>query len=471
MQFLPRIKQSTGAVINITTGGGHGMTLEERLAAPLRAKPEMCSLNMGSMNFGLFPLLEKYKEFKHPWEQRHLEMTRDFIFRNTFADIERILKDLGEACGTRFEFECYDVGHLYNLAHFLDRGMVKPPLFVQTIFGILGGIGADPENLVHMKRIADKLFGDSYAWSILAAGRHQLPLVSMGAIMGGNVRVGLEDSLWIGRGKLARAMPIRLALSVRSSRIYRSKSPHPTRHERCSRSRAATQSRSEPGPGGMIDKQVRSLAEAVAGIPDGAIVLCAGFGGAGLPDALCEAVIEQGARDLTIVANNAGTGRTGLAALLATGRVKRIICSFPRSSGSVVFEELYATGRIELELVPQGIISERMRCAAAGLGGFYSPVSVGTRLAEGKEHREIDGRVYVLEKPLKGDVALLAADRGDRWGNLTYRKSARNFNPTMAMSASLSIAQVRQVVELGKIDPEMVITPGIFVDRLVEVPG
>jgi 3-oxoadipate CoA-transferase, alpha subunit len=221
----------------------------------------------------------------------------------------------------------------------------------------------------------------------------------------------------------------------------------------------------------MIDKRVRNLAEAVAGIPDGAIILCAGFGGAGLPDALCEAVVEQGARDLTVVANNAGTGRTGLAALLAAGRVKRIICSFPRSSGSVVFEELYAAGRIELELVPQGIISERMRCAAAGLGGFYSPVSVGTRLAEGKEHREIDGRMYVLETPLKGDVALLSADRGDRWGNLTYRKSARNFNPTMAMSASLSIAQVRQVVELGEIDPEMVITPGIFVDRLVEVPG
>jgi 3-oxoadipate CoA-transferase alpha subunit len=221
----------------------------------------------------------------------------------------------------------------------------------------------------------------------------------------------------------------------------------------------------------VIDKRVRNLAEAVAGIPDGATVLCAGFGGAGLPDALCEAVIEQGARDLTVVANNAGTGRTGLAALLATGRVKRIICSFPRSSGSVVFEELYAAGRIELELVPQGVISERMRCAAAGLGGFYSPVSVGTRLAEGKEHREIDGRLYVLEKPLKGDVALLAADRADRWGNLTYRKSARNFNPTMAMAANLSIAQVRHVVELGEIDPEMVITPGIFVDRLVEVPG
>jgi len=219
----------------------------------------------------------------------------------------------------------------------------------------------------------------------------------------------------------------------------------------------------------MIDKRVRSLAEAVAGIPDGAIVLCGGFGSAGLPDALCEAVIEQGARDLTIVANNAGTGRTGLAALLAAGRVKRIICSFPRSAGSVVFEELYGQGRIDLDLVPQGTMSERMRCAAAGLGGFYSPVSVGTRLAEGKEHREIDGRLYVLEAPLKGDVALLAAHRGDRWGNLTYRKSARNFNPTMAMAASLSIAQVRQVVELGEIDPEMVVTPGIFVDRVVEV--
>jgi 3-oxoadipate CoA-transferase, alpha subunit len=220
----------------------------------------------------------------------------------------------------------------------------------------------------------------------------------------------------------------------------------------------------------MIDKRVRSLAEAVAGIPDGATILCAGFGGAGLPDALCEAVVEQGARDLTVVANNAGTGRTGLAALLATGRVKRIICSFPRSSGSVVFEELYAAGRIELELVPQGIISERMRCAAAGLGGFYSPVSVGTRLAEGKEHRDIDGRMYVLEKPLKGDVALLAADYADRWGNLTYRKSARNFNPTMAMAADLSIVQVRHIVELGELDSERIVTPGIFIDRVVHVP-
>src|SRR5215468_1606422 len=205
MEFLPRIKQGSDAVINITTGGGHGMTLEERLAAPLRASPEMTSLNMGSMNFGLYPMLERYKSFKYDWEPKHLEGSRDFIFRNTFKDIERVMKELGEGHGTRFEFECYDVGHLYTLAHFLDRKLVKPPLFVQTIFGILGGIGADPENVVHMKRIADKLFGDDYAWSILAAGRHQLPLVSMGAIMGGNVRVGLEDSLWIGRGKLAES--------------------------------------------------------------------------------------------------------------------------------------------------------------------------------------------------------------------------------------------------------------------------
>lgn len=205
MGFLPRIKQQTDAVINITTGGGHGMTLEERLAAPLRAKPEMCSLNMGSMNFGLFPMLQKYQEFQHEWERKHLENSRDFIFRNTFQDIEYILKHLGEGCGTRFEFECYDIGHLYTLAHFLDRGLVKPPLFVQTIFGILGGIGADPENLAHMRRIADKLFGDQYQWSVLAAGRHQMPFVTMGAIMGGNVRVGLEDSIYVGKGQLAKS--------------------------------------------------------------------------------------------------------------------------------------------------------------------------------------------------------------------------------------------------------------------------
>ena len=203
MQFLPRIKQATDAVINITTGGGHNMTVQERLAAPLKAEPEMCSLNMGSMNFGLYPALAKYKTWQHEWEPKYLEMTRDFIFRNTFKDIEFILKELGEGCGTRFEFECYDVGHLYTLAHFLDRKLVKPPLFVQTIFGILGGIGADAENLTHMRRIADKLFGDQYAWSILAAGRHQMPLITMGAIMGGNVRVGLEDSIYVGKGQLA----------------------------------------------------------------------------------------------------------------------------------------------------------------------------------------------------------------------------------------------------------------------------
>jgi uncharacterized protein (DUF849 family) len=160
---------------------------------------------MGSMNFGLYPMLQRYKEFKHDWERLHLEMTRDFIFRNTFKDIERVLKELGETHGTRFEFECYDVGHLYNLAHFLDRKLIEPPLFVQTIFGILGGIGADAENVTHMKHIADKLFGDAYYWSILAAGRHQMPLITMGAIMGGNVRVGLEDSLYLGKGQLAKS--------------------------------------------------------------------------------------------------------------------------------------------------------------------------------------------------------------------------------------------------------------------------
>src|SRR3954454_22713207 len=205
MQFLPRIKQASNAVVNITTGGGHGMTLEERLAAPLRAKPEMCSLNMGSMNFGLYPMLNRYKEFKHEWERAALENSRDFIFRNTFKDIEYILKNLGEAHGTRFEFECYDVGHLYTLAHFLDRKLVTPPLFVQTIFGILGGIGADTENVSHMKAIADKLFGDQYCWSVLAAGRHQMPLITMGAIMGSSVRVGLEDSLYLGKGQLAKS--------------------------------------------------------------------------------------------------------------------------------------------------------------------------------------------------------------------------------------------------------------------------
>ncbi|HJS33146.1 MAG TPA: 3-keto-5-aminohexanoate cleavage protein [Alphaproteobacteria bacterium] len=211
MQFLPRIKQNTDAVVNITTGGGHGMTLAERLAAPLKASPEMCSLNMGSMNFGLYPMLQRYKTWKHDWEPAYLERSRDFIFRNTFKDIEEVLKQLGEGHGTRFEFECYDVGHLYNLAHFLERGLVRPPLFVQTIFGILGGIGADTENLAHMKRIADKLFGEDYHWSVLAAGRHQMPFVTMAAIMGGNVRVGLEDSLYIAKGTLAESNAAQVA--------------------------------------------------------------------------------------------------------------------------------------------------------------------------------------------------------------------------------------------------------------------
>ncbi len=204
-EFLPRIKQSTDAVVNITTGGGHGMTLQERLEGPLAASPEMTSLNMGSMNFGLFPILDKMTEFQHEWERQHLENSRDFIFRNTFKDIEYILKELGEGHGTRFEFECYDIGHLYSLAHFLDRGLVKPPLFVQSIFGILGGIGADEENLMHARRIADKLFGDDYQWSVLAAGRHQMSFVAMAAMLGGNVRVGLEDSLYISKGKLAES--------------------------------------------------------------------------------------------------------------------------------------------------------------------------------------------------------------------------------------------------------------------------
>lgn len=199
MQFLPRIKQATDAVINITTGGSSLMTLDQRLAAPLRAQPEMCSLNMGSMNFALFPMLERPREWRHEWEPKLLEATRDAIFKNTFADMETILDKLGKGCGTRFEFECYDVGHLYSLAHLRDRGLVSGPLFLQFVLGILGGIGADPDNLVHMKRIADKLFGDSYQFSVLAAGRHQMPLISIAAAMGGNVRVGLEDSLYDGK--------------------------------------------------------------------------------------------------------------------------------------------------------------------------------------------------------------------------------------------------------------------------------
>jgi uncharacterized protein (DUF849 family) len=179
------------------------MSVDERLAAPLFASPEMCSLNMGSMNFALHPLADRYKNWKHDWEEPYLRGTKDFIFRNTFGDIERIYKLLGEEHGTKFEHECYDVGHLYNLAYCLDRGFFKPPVFLQLIFGILGGIGADPENLMFMKRTADKLFGDQYRWSVLAAGRHQMNFATQATMMGGNVRVGLEDSLFIGKGKLA----------------------------------------------------------------------------------------------------------------------------------------------------------------------------------------------------------------------------------------------------------------------------
>ncbi|HWK60852.1 MAG TPA: 3-keto-5-aminohexanoate cleavage protein [Eoetvoesiella sp.] len=203
MQFLPRIKEATDAVINVTTGGGLNMTVEQRLAAPLIAKPEMCSLNMGSMNFGIYPMADRYKNWKFDWEESYLRNTDDFIFRNTFRDIERILKMLGEEHGTRFEHECYDVGHLYNVAHFVDRGLLKPPFFVQMIFGILGGIGAELDNLLFMKRTADKLFGDDYRWSVLAAGRHQMNFATQAALLGGSVRVGLEDSLYIGKGALA----------------------------------------------------------------------------------------------------------------------------------------------------------------------------------------------------------------------------------------------------------------------------
>lgn len=221
----------------------------------------------------------------------------------------------------------------------------------------------------------------------------------------------------------------------------------------------------------MIDKRVPSLASAVAGVRDGATILCAGFGAVGMADELLEALLDQGAKDLVAVANNAGSGDRGLAALIAHGRVRKVICSYPRSDKPHAFEAAYKAGRLELELVPQGTLSERMRCAAAGLGGFYSPVGVGTRLAEDKEVREIDGRVYVLEKPLKGDVAFCKAQKSDRWGNLVYRKAARNFNPTMAMAADLTVVQVKELVELGALDPEMIHTPGIFVDRVVQVAG
>ncbi len=219
----------------------------------------------------------------------------------------------------------------------------------------------------------------------------------------------------------------------------------------------------------MIDKIVATTAEALAGVPDGATILIGGFGTAGIPDELTQALIDQGARDLTVVNNNAGNGDTGLAALLKTGRVRKILCSFPRQADSWVFDELFRAGKIELELVPQGNLAERIRAAGAGIGAFFTPTGYGTDLARGKETREINGRPYVLEYPIHGDYALIKAQAGDRWGNLTYRKAARNFGPVMAMAARCTVAQVEHTVELGALDPETIVTPGIFVQRVVAV--
>lgn len=220
---------------------------------------------------------------------------------------------------------------------------------------------------------------------------------------------------------------------------------------------------------GMIDKRYPTVAAAVADVPDGATVMIGGFGGAGMPVALVDGLIAQGARELTIIANNAGNGESGIAALLKAGRVRKIICSFPRQADSYVFDGLYRSGHVELELVPQGNLAERIRAAGAGIGGFYTQVGYGTPLAEGKEVREIDGAMHVYETPLRADFALIKAELGDRWGNLTFRKSARNFGPLMAMAATVAIASVHEVVPLGDISPEQVVTPGIFVQRIVEV--
>lgn len=203
-RFLPQIKQSTNAVVNLTTGGSPYMTVAERAKPATQFKPEVASLNMGSMNFGLYPMLDRYKEFKHEWEREHLEGSRDLVFRNSFADIEFVLKQCQDN-GTRFEFECYDISHLYNLSHFVQRGLVKPPFFVQSVFGLLGGIGNHPEDVMHMKRTADRLFGSDLRWSVLGAGANQFRVAAQSAALGGNIRVGLEDSLWLGKGKLAES--------------------------------------------------------------------------------------------------------------------------------------------------------------------------------------------------------------------------------------------------------------------------
>jgi 3-oxoadipate CoA-transferase, alpha subunit len=220
----------------------------------------------------------------------------------------------------------------------------------------------------------------------------------------------------------------------------------------------------------MINKIVQSMAEALAGVRDGAVVLIGGFGSIGQPNALIEGLIEQGAKDLTVVANNSGVGHVGLAALLETGRVRKIICSFPRTADPVVFETLWREGRIELECVPQGTMAERMRAAGAGIPAFFTPTAVGTKLAAGKEERTINGRRYILEDALYGDVALVEAWEADRWGNLTYKSSARNFNPVMATAAKLTVVQSQHIVELGALDPEKIATPGIYVERVLHVP-
>ena len=230
-EFMSAIAASSDVVMNVSTGGGLGMTREERLRAAVAVSPEMASLNVGSLNFGIFPMADKYSDWQHPWEPEFLEMTRDFIFKNTFADIEYVVKELGLGHGTRFEFECYDLGHLYNLAWLIDQGWLEPPFFVQMVFGILGGVGADLDNLQHMHTIAEKLFGDSYEWSVLAAGRHQMPFATQAALLGGNVRVGLEDSLWIGRGELAQsnADQVRKIRGIVESLGYRIATPDEAR--------------------------------------------------------------------------------------------------------------------------------------------------------------------------------------------------------------------------------------------------
>lgn len=232
MGFLPRIKQSCDAVINITTGGGSNMSLDDRLAAPMQTRPEMCSLNMGSMNFGIFPLAARERHWRHDWEKPFLDATRDFVFKNTFSDIETIFDRLGNGYDTRFEFECYDTGHLQTLAYYHDIGLVEPPLFVQFVLGVLGGIDAHPDQLVHLKQTADRLLGDDYRFSVLAAGRHQIRLGTMGLVLGGNVRVGLEDSLMIGRGELAKsnAEQVDKIRSILESLGYEAATPDEARH-------------------------------------------------------------------------------------------------------------------------------------------------------------------------------------------------------------------------------------------------